>query len=35
MSEVVESDAYFLEVSRYIHQNPLKAGMVKNIEDYK
>ncbi len=34
-SEVVESDVYFLEVIRYIHQNPLKAGMVNNIEDYK
>lgn len=34
-SEVIESDAYFLEVLRYIHQNPLKAGMVKNIEDYQ
>jgi hypothetical protein len=34
-SEAVDSDAYFLAVLRYIHQNPLKAGMVKNIEDYK
>lgn len=34
-SEIIESDAYFLEVIRYIHQNPLKAGMVKNIEDYQ
>jgi putative transposase len=33
-SEVVESDSYFLTVLRYIHQNPLKAGMVNNIADY-
>ena len=26
-SECVESDAYFLTVVRYIHQNPLKAGL--------
>jgi len=30
----VEDDTYLLTVSRYIHQNPLKAGMVKNTEDY-
>ncbi|MHB8074642.1 REP-associated tyrosine transposase [Desulfosporosinus fructosivorans] len=34
-SEIIDNDAYFLEVLRYIHQNPLKAGMVKNIEDYQ
>lgn len=34
-SEVVESDRYFLTVLRYIHQNPLKAGLVKSIDDYK
>ncbi len=33
-SEAVESDRYFLTVLRYIHQNPLKAGIVKNISDY-
>lgn len=26
---------YFLEVSRYIHRNPLEADMVKNPEDYR
>jgi len=26
-SEAVEDDAYFLTVLRYIHQNPLKAGL--------
>ena len=34
-SEVVEDDAYFLTVLRYIHQNPLKAGLVKDISHYK
>ena len=34
-SEVVESDRCFLSVTRYIHQNPAKAGIIKNIEDYK
>jgi len=34
-SEAVESEAYFLTVLRYIHRNPLKAGLIKNIEEYK
>ncbi len=34
-SEPVEDDAYFLTVLRYIHQNPIKAGFCRNIEDYK
>jgi REP element-mobilizing transposase RayT len=34
-SETVDSDTYFLTVLRYIHQNPVKAGMVKNLHDYK
>jgi len=34
-SEAVDSDAYFITVLRYIHQNPLIAGMVKDLEDYK
>jgi putative transposase len=33
-SEPVETDSYFLTVLRYIHQNPTKAGMVKEIEQY-
>ena len=33
-SEVVENDGYLLTVLRYIHQNPLKASLVKNIEQY-
>lgn len=34
-SEAVDSDTYFLTVLRYIHQNPIKAGMVKSLCDYK
>jgi len=34
-SEVVENDSYFLTVLRYIHQNPVKAGLTNNIESYK
>ncbi|AEV67555.1 transposase [Acetivibrio clariflavus] len=34
-SEPVQDETYFLTVLRYIHQNPLKAGLVKNIDEYK
>lgn len=34
-SEKVESDQYLLTVIRYIHQNPVKAGMVKNVNEWK
>lgn len=34
-SEPVLDDAYFLAVLRYIHQNPLKAGLTNHIESYK
>ncbi len=34
-SEAVEDDQYFLTVLRYIHQNPVKAGLVKEPGDYK
>lgn len=34
MSEPVEDDRYFLTVIRYIHQNPLKAGMVDDLLEY-
>ena len=34
-SEPVEDDEYFLTVIRYIHQNPIKAGICKNIDEYK
>lgn len=33
-SECVEDDNYFLAVLRYIHQNPVKAGMVTSIDKY-
>lgn len=33
-SEPVENDEYFLTVIRYIHQNPIKAGICKNPQDY-
>lgn len=33
-SKEVETDSYFLTVLRYIHQNPYKANIVKNIADY-
>ncbi len=34
-SEAVETDEYFLTVLRYIHQNPLKAGIIEDIEKYR
>jgi len=33
-SEAVENDKYLLGVLRYIHNNPVKAGITKNISDY-
>lgn len=33
-SEPVEDDRYFLTVIRYIHQNPVKAGIIKDLADY-
>lgn len=34
-SETVEDERYFITLARYIHQNPVKAGMVKSAGDYK
>ena len=34
-SEAVENDSYLLTVLRYIHLNPLKAGLCKKPENYK
>lgn len=34
-SEPVEDDAYLLTAIRYIHQNPIKAKLCENIEDYR
>ena len=33
-SEIVEDDRYFLTVLRYIHQNPVQAGLVNEITSY-
>lgn len=33
-SETIEDGTYFLNVLRYIHQNPIKASIVKEIKDY-
>lgn len=35
VSCLIEDGRYFLEVSRYIHLNPVKAFMVRNPLDYK
>lgn len=32
--EIIDSVEYELDVSKYIHLNPLKAGMVQRMEDY-
>ena len=34
-SEPVEDEAYLFTVLRYIHQNPVKAKLCENVEDYK
>ena len=31
----VEVDEYFLQLIRYVHQNPMKAGIVVNIDEYE
>ena len=33
-SEPIENEEYYLTLMRYIHQNPIRAGLVDNIEDY-
>lgn len=32
--DLIDSSEYELELSKYIHLNPLKAGMVDRLEDY-
>ena len=32
---LVEADTYLLEVLKYIHRNPLRAGVVKTLEAYE
>jgi len=34
-SEIIDEDPYLLEVSRYIHNNPVKAGIVEKPEEYR
>lgn len=34
-SEPIEDEEYFFALTRYIHQNPVKAGIVRNIYDYE
>lgn len=34
-SKVVEIDEYFIPLIVYIHQNPLRAGIVKKLENYR
>ena len=34
-SEKIEDDSYLLMATRYIHKNPVKAGIVKKPEKYK
>jgi len=34
-SEVVENDAYLLALIRYIHNNPIKAGLITFPQDYQ
>jgi REP element-mobilizing transposase RayT len=34
-SVLIDKDAYLLEVSRYVHLNPVRAGIVEHPEDYK
>ncbi|MEW6663377.1 MAG: REP-associated tyrosine transposase [Bacillota bacterium] len=33
-SELVKDERYLLQVSRYIHNNPVRAGMVKELAEY-
>ena len=32
---LVDANAYWLELSRYIHRNPLEANIIKNLNGYK
>ncbi len=34
-SIIVENDSYLMQLSLYIHRNPLRAGIVKRLADYK
>ena len=32
---LVQNDAYLLQLSYYIHRNPVRAGLVKRLSGYK
>ena len=32
---LVDADSYLLELLRYIHRNPLQAGLVENLDEYE
>jgi REP element-mobilizing transposase RayT len=34
-SEPIENDSHLLSAVRYVHQNPLRAGIVSDIKDYR
>lgn len=34
-ASAIRNEQYLLKVLAYIHQNPVKAGMIKKVEDYK
>lgn len=34
-SIIVENDAYLIQLSCYIHRNPVRAGLVKRLADYR
>ena len=34
-SIIIQNDAYLLQLSYYIHRNPLRAGIVKRLGDYR
>ena len=34
-SIIVQNDAYMMQLSCYIHRNPLRAGIIKRLSDYK
>lgn len=34
-SIIIENDAYLMQLSCYIHRNPLRAGIVKRLVDYR
>lgn len=34
-SEIIDTDEYILQASKYIHQNPMRANIVEKVSDYK